>query len=91
MADRSEYKVGVVLLFEEVSKKGGKPLKALKVDVGNGEEDGVHVVTSAPNVREGSRVVVALAGSAVLNEEGDENISDQDIDCRTSILGDDLR
>jgi hypothetical protein len=49
------------------------------------------MVTSAPNVREGSRVVVALAGSAALNEEGDENISDQDIDCRTSILGDDLR
>jgi hypothetical protein len=40
MADRSEYKVGVVLSCEEVSKKGGKPLKVLKVDVGNGEEDG---------------------------------------------------
>jgi hypothetical protein len=50
-----------------------------------GVEDGVPVVTSARNGGEGSRVVVALAGSAVLNEEGDENIS------KTSILGDDLR
>lgn len=72
MADRSEYKVGVVLSCEEVAKKGGKPLKVLKVDVGNGEDDGVPVVTSAPNVREGSRVVVALAGSAVVGDDGEE-------------------
>eukprot|EP00980_Cylindrotheca_fusiformis_P016304 scaffold4844_cov112-Cylindrotheca_fusiformis.AAC.2 len=71
MADPSEYKVGIVLSCEEVAKKGGKPLKVLTVDVGSGDE-AVPVVTSAPNVREGSRVVVALAGSAVVGDDGEE-------------------
>jgi tRNA-binding EMAP/Myf-like protein len=32
----------------------------------------VTIVTSAPNVREGSRVVVALAGSSVMSDQGEE-------------------
>lgn len=72
MADISEYKVGLVLSCEDVSKKGGKPMKALKVDIGSGDEGGIPIVTTAPNVREGSRVVVAPAGSTVVTEEGEE-------------------
>jgi tRNA-binding EMAP/Myf-like protein len=73
MLDRSDYKVGVVLSCEEAAKKkGSRPLIILKVDVGNGKEDGVPVVTNAPNVREGSRVVVVLAGSVVVGEGGEE-------------------
>lgn len=72
MVDITEYKVGVVLSCEDISKKGGKPMKVLKVDIGSGDEDGLPVVTTAPNVRNGSRVVVAPAGSKVMNEEGEE-------------------
>lgn len=73
MVDRSEYKVGLVLSCEEsANKKGNKPLKILRVNVGNGEEDGIPVITNAPNVRVGSRIVVAMAGSTVLDEEGEE-------------------
>ena len=70
MVDISEYKVGVVRSVEENAKKGSKTLKICNVDVGLDEP--VCIVTNAPNVREGSRVVVALAGSTVLNEEGEE-------------------
>lgn len=60
VVDRSQYKVCVVLSVEACKgKSGGKPLKACKVDVvGNGsveDESMITVVTSAPNVREGSR------------------------------------
>lgn len=73
MVDRSGYKVGVVLSIQDVpAKKGGKSLKACQIDVGTAEEDGIPVVTAAPNVRVGSRIVVALAGSEVMNEEGEE-------------------
>ena len=75
MVDRSSYKVGVVLSLEEVSgKKGGnnKPLKACRIDIGTGEEGGIPVVTNAPNVREGSRICVAPAGSVVINDQGEE-------------------
>lgn len=73
MADILEYKVGVVLSCEESSKKsGGKALKILQVDVGLGEGESIPVVTTAPNVRDGSRVVVAPAGSTVRNEEGED-------------------
>mmetsp|Transcript_25811 Transcript_25811/g.63231 ORF Transcript_25811/g.63231 Transcript_25811/m.63231 type:complete len:175 (+) Transcript_25811:203-727(+) len=72
MADISEYKVGIVLSCEDVSKKGGKPMKVLKVDIGSGDEGGIPIVTTAPNVRDGSRVVVAPAGSTVVSEEGEE-------------------
>ena len=77
MVDRSSYKVGVVLTVEEVSgKKGGsnnKPLKVCRIDIGSSEEEGgIPVVTNAPNVREGSRIVVAPAGSEVINDQGEE-------------------
>ena len=71
MVDISEYKVGVVVSIEEMSaKSGGKPLRLCQVNIGDAEP--VPIVTSAPNVRDDSRVVVALAGSKVLNEEGEE-------------------
>jgi tRNA-binding EMAP/Myf-like protein len=70
MADISEYKVGVILSLEESAKKGGKPLRICVIEVGTGEP--LTVVTSAPNVREGSRVAVAPVGSTVITEEGDE-------------------
>ena len=54
MVDISEYKVGVVLSLEECGKSKGKPLKACKVNVGD-ESNPITVVTSASNVREGSR------------------------------------
>ena len=70
MVDISEYKVGVVLSVEESGKKGGKALKICSVNVGGDEP--LTIVTSAPNVRDGSRVVVAPAGSTVINDEGEE-------------------
>ncbi|CAJ1965065.1 unnamed protein product [Cylindrotheca closterium] len=72
MADISEYKVGIVLSCEDIPKKGGKPMKVLKVDIGSEDDGGIPVVTTAPNVRDGSRVVVAPAGSTVVSEEGEE-------------------
>ena len=55
MVDISEYKVGVVLSLEECGGKSkGKPLKACKVNIGD-ESNPITVVTSASNVREGSR------------------------------------
>jgi tRNA-binding EMAP/Myf-like protein len=55
MVDISEYKVGVILSLEECGKaKGGKALKACKVNIGD-ESNPITVVTSASNVREGSR------------------------------------
>jgi phenylalanyl-tRNA synthetase beta chain len=70
MVDISEYKVGVVESIEELPKSGGKQLRLCNINVGDAEL--VPVVTSAPNVRDKSRVVVALAGSSVINEEGEE-------------------
>ena len=70
MVDISEYKVGVVLSVEDSGKKGGKPLKICSVNIGDDEP--VTIVTSAPNVRDGSRVVVAPAGTTVMNDEGEE-------------------
>jgi len=59
------YKVGVVLSTEAVPKKD--KLLLLSVDVGN--EEPLPIVTNAPNVSEGSRVVVATVGSKVGEEE----------------------
>ena len=72
MADISQYKVGLVLSIEDCgSQKSNKTLKACKVNLGD-EGSPVTVVTSANNVREGSRLAVAPAGSTFINEEGDE-------------------
>ena len=54
MVDISEYKVGVVLDLEEQSSKGGKDLKICRVNVGDPDAP-LSIVTSAPNVRQGSR------------------------------------
>jgi tRNA-binding EMAP/Myf-like protein len=76
MVDISEYKIGVILEnnHDQRTKKGGdssKPLRVCKVDVGE-EDKTLTVVTSASNVRKGSRVVVAVVGSTVLGEDGEE-------------------
>mmetsp|Transcript_17282 Transcript_17282/g.49507 ORF Transcript_17282/g.49507 Transcript_17282/m.49507 type:complete len:188 (+) Transcript_17282:174-737(+) len=63
------YKVGVVLSIDELPKKGGKPLRSCKVDVG---DEIICVVTSAANVRDNSRIVVAPVGSSVLDGSGEE-------------------
>lgn len=52
MVDTSQYKVGIVLSIEDKSVSGKKPLKICSVNVG---EEPITVVTSASNVREGSR------------------------------------
>jgi tRNA-binding EMAP/Myf-like protein len=76
MADISQYKVGIVLSVEECSSSSGKSNKTLRVcqvNVGQAADvDSVTIVTSASNVRPGSRVAVALAGSSILNEQGEE-------------------
>jgi tRNA-binding EMAP/Myf-like protein len=70
--DVSQYKVGVILSLEECGKsKGGKVLRACQVNVGD-EGNPVTIVTAAANVREGSRLAVALTGSTILNDEGEE-------------------
>ena len=55
--DLRHVKVGVVLAVEDCgNNKASKTLKACKVNVGD-EANPITVVTSAPNVREGSRFV----------------------------------
>ena len=54
MVNSSEYKVGVVLTLEDCGKSRGRTLKACTVNVGD-ESKPVTVVTSANNVRVGSR------------------------------------
>lgn len=71
MPDRSEYKVGVIVSLEELPKKGGKPLRACSVNIGD-DANPITVVTSAANVRDNSRIVVAPVGSTVLDESGEE-------------------
>lgn len=67
--DVSQYKVGVIQSLEECGSSRGQTLKACKIKIS--EDDIICVVTSAPNVREGSRVVVAPAGSEVLGKDGE--------------------
>jgi tRNA-binding EMAP/Myf-like protein len=72
MADISQYKVGIVLSVEECKSNNNKTLRSCLVNVG--QENAVTIVTSASNVRPGSRVAVALAGTCIINEEGEEMI-----------------
>ena len=65
----SEYKVGVVESLDESGGKGTKALKICKVDIGN--DDTIQVVTSATNVRNGSRLAVAPIGSTILGSDGE--------------------
>mmetsp|Transcript_33239 Transcript_33239/g.74080 ORF Transcript_33239/g.74080 Transcript_33239/m.74080 type:complete len:177 (+) Transcript_33239:96-626(+) len=55
--------VGSVTSLEKVKEK----LSLLKVDVG--KADPLSIVTNAGNVKEGSRVVVAMVGAVVADEE----------------------
>ena len=65
MVDRSLYKVGVVVRIDDCSApKGGKALRCCRVNVGGEGGSLLSVVTSASNVRENSRIVVAPVGSA---------------------------
>lgn len=57
MVDRSLYKVGVVISAENLGEKGQKPMKVCRVDVGDASDTPLTIVTSATNVREGSRYV----------------------------------
>jgi tRNA-binding EMAP/Myf-like protein len=79
--DVSQYKVGVIVSLQECSKSknNSKSLRACQIDIG--EDAHVTIVTSATNVREGSRVAVALAGSTVVLEGEEITVS------RTSIGG----
>lgn len=86
MVDITLYKVGVVLGLEGCGNhrsKAGKALKACKINVSaeHGAEP-ITVVTSASNVREGSRVVVAPAGTTFMDESGQEHLIE-----RTSVGG----
>lgn len=83
------YKVGVVTELEELSGK----LKALAVDVGGGEQ--LPVVTNAPNVVEGSRVVIATVGARFMGK-GEEMVvkkaskggkPSQGVVCSSTMLG----
>lgn len=69
-SDTSQYKVGIVLSIEDKSASGKKPLKACSVNIGG--EEPITVVTSASNVREGSRIVIAPIGATIINDEGEE-------------------
>jgi len=67
----SDYKVGVIESLEESGGKGTKALKICKVNVGGDANAIIQVVTSAPNVRLGSRLAVAPIGSTVLGSNGE--------------------
>lgn len=77
--DVSQYKVGIILSLEDCGKCKGsqKALRACKIRISGTdndnyqEEDVLTVVTSAPNVRIHSNVVVAVAGSSVLGSDGE--------------------
>mmetsp|Transcript_36822 Transcript_36822/g.41986 ORF Transcript_36822/g.41986 Transcript_36822/m.41986 type:complete len:196 (+) Transcript_36822:137-724(+) len=75
--DVSQYKVGLVLSLEDCGKpRAGKLLRACLVNVGSETSPAdnyvVSIVTTAANVREGSRLAVALEGSTIINDEGEE-------------------
>ncbi len=72
MADTSQYRVGIVLSAENKGAAGQRPLKVCSVDIGSDDGVPISVVTSAANVREGSRVVVAPVGSTIIDDAGDE-------------------
>ena len=76
--DISQYKVGVIISLEDCGSCRGKALRACKIRIGGTDDstydeatDIVTVVTSAPNVREKSRVVVATNGTSVLGDDGE--------------------
>ena len=56
------FLVGVVLTCEAIANKAN--LKKTTVDIGSGR-DPLVIVTNAPNIREGTRTVVAMIGSEI--------------------------
>lgn len=66
----SDYKVGIVESLAESGGKGTKALKVCKVNIGDADNT-IQVVTSAPNVRLGSRLAVAPIGSTVMGPSGE--------------------
>jgi tRNA-binding EMAP/Myf-like protein len=72
MADTSQYRVGIVLSADNRGAAGQRPLKVCSVDIGSDDGAPIPVVTSAANVREGSRVVVAPVGSTIIDDDGGE-------------------
>mmetsp|Transcript_48682 Transcript_48682/g.72240 ORF Transcript_48682/g.72240 Transcript_48682/m.72240 type:complete len:188 (+) Transcript_48682:174-737(+) len=78
MVDTSEYRVGVIQSLEgcgNCKSKVGKALKACRVLIDpNDNDESIMVVTSASNVREGSRIVVAPIGSSFLGPEGESRL-----------------
>lgn len=62
------YMVGLVLSAAPVPNKD--KLKIVEVDVGGAEA--LKIVTNAPNVKDGVRVVVATVGSKVVSASGEE-------------------
>ncbi|KAL7536081.1 hypothetical protein ACHAWF_005356 [Thalassiosira exigua] len=94
MVDASRYKVGLVLSIDNREVSGKKPLKACSVNIGAGEP--ITVVTTASNVREGSRIVIAPVGSTIINDEGEEmtlkktsigGVSSEGMFCDAKMLG----
>lgn len=69
--------VGLITTLAPVAKK--ENLRALLVDVGAAEGP-VSIVTSAPNVAVGARVVVALPGATV-------TIEGEDVEVKTATVG----
>jgi tRNA-binding EMAP/Myf-like protein len=65
MVDVSQYKVGKVVEVTEKAPKGSKPLKVCRVDIGQADE--ITVVTSATNVRVGSRSVRIHSMRAIIS------------------------
>mmetsp|Transcript_108199 Transcript_108199/g.304865 ORF Transcript_108199/g.304865 Transcript_108199/m.304865 type:complete len:183 (-) Transcript_108199:67-615(-) len=63
----ANYAVGCVVSAEKVA--GKDRLQQLKVDIGEAEP--LPIVTNAPNVKEGVRVVVAKVG-AIVSEKGED-------------------
>jgi tRNA-binding EMAP/Myf-like protein len=67
----ADYRVGVVESIQESGGKGTKALKICQVDIGASDGNLITVVTSAPNVRDKSRLAVAPIGSTVLATSGE--------------------
>ena len=95
MVDLSEYKVGVIKSLEPCGKcnKSSKKLMHCKIDIGSQEE--ISVVTSAPNVRLNSRIVVAPVGSIII-KKGEEvkvtkasvgGVTSEGVLCDSEMLG----
>lgn len=102
MVDTTLYKVGVIKHLEgcgNCKSKNGKALKACKVQILPGiddDENFITVVTSASNVRIGSRIVVAPVGTTYMTPDGEEHpitkasvggVTSEGMFCDSTMLG----